>query len=53
MITPILKWLFIQYNRDENGKLHDLPEKHVDTGLGLERVAAILNAKNSNYDTQL
>ncbi|MBN1437123.1 MAG: alanine--tRNA ligase [Sedimentisphaerales bacterium] len=45
--------VFIQYNRDEHGKLHDLPEKHVDTGAGLERVVAVLQNKSSNYDTDL
>ncbi|MCK5086927.1 MAG: alanine--tRNA ligase, partial [Melioribacteraceae bacterium] len=43
--------VFIQYNRDKGGKLHDLPEKHVDTGMGFERVCALLQDKKSNYDT--
>ncbi|MFQ6609533.1 MAG: alanine--tRNA ligase, partial [Fidelibacterota bacterium] len=45
--------VFIQYNRDETGKLTDLPEKHVDTGAGFERLAAVLNQKTSNYETDI
>ena len=45
--------VFIQYNRDGNGKLHDLPAKHVDTGMGFERVCAVLQNKSSNYDTDI
>ncbi len=45
--------VFIQYNRDETGKLHDLPSKHVDTGMGFERVCAVMQQKSSNYDTDV
>ena len=45
--------VFIQYNKDENGELHDLPMKHIDTGLGFERMCAILQNKKSNYDTDV
>lgn len=45
--------VFIQYNRDQEGKLHDLPSKHVDTGMGFERICAVLQNKKSNYDTDV
>lgn len=49
--------VFIQYNKDEKGTLHELPEKHIDTGMGFERVCAILQSANggkkSNYDTDV
>ncbi len=43
--------VFIEFNRDRQGKLHDLPTKHVDTGLGLERIVRVLGGRKSNYDT--
>ncbi len=45
--------VFIQHNRDAAGQLHDLPSKHVDTGMGLERVAALLEKVEGNYDGSL
>ena len=45
--------VFIQYNHTEGGKLAELGAKYVDTGAGLERIAAVLLKKNSNYDTDL
>ncbi|HEX9190423.1 MAG TPA: alanine--tRNA ligase, partial [Vicinamibacteria bacterium] len=45
--------VFMQYDRDETGTLHPLPAPCVDTGMGLERVAAVVQGRLSNYDTDL
>ncbi|WP_133129536.1 alanine--tRNA ligase [Legionella yabuuchiae] len=42
--------VFMQYNRDKEGRLHPLPKPSVDTGMGLERIAAVVQGVHSNYE---